>query len=224
MTGVQTCALPIYYDIYNQTYEFSGKDIEKEKHDLLSELSYEFAKYDLAQFFIESFSEYILVPVAITNNSTIMDNDITIKIRIDNYSAIILNPDEYPKSDCSQALAEFICSNKLIEIFFSLPTDSTVGKENVMLIEPVRFSGWDNYKYTSEDFYRSLVNNIATAKFSHDNQSIYEFKIKLLRPNETKWLNKIIVVIPLKAELQISYQILSNQSDGTLSGIVKILC
>ena len=211
------------HDILKRTFELNGEDIEKKKHYLLWELSSEFIKYDLAQLFSGTFSEYILIPVEITNISAVTDDDITVQIRIDNSSATILNPNQYARTNCSQALADCICSNKLIDIFFALPTDSTISKENEMFFEPVRRSMWGDYKYTSEDFQTSLERHFATATSTQDNQSIYEFQIKSLRPNETKWLNRIIVVKPLRSEFNIAYQMLSNKSDGTLSGIIKIL-
>ena len=206
------------------SYELVGKQIEKDKYNLLWDLSYEFTKYDIAQFFCETFSEYILIPIAILNNSPPADNDITIQVFIDSNTAEILSPDEYPKNDCSQALANIICRDKLIDQFLSLPKDSKISIEDEIYREPLRkfniFEG--EYEYTSEDFYDILARYVATAEYEQGNNSVCKFNIRSLRPNEVKWIGKLIIVKPLQSEIPITYRILSNHSDGTISGILKV--
>lgn len=216
--------LTLKYNLWDRNCDIIGENIEKEKYELINKLSFEFTKYEVAQLFSETFSAYILLPLTIINSNSVMDKNITVKIFIDNDSAITFNTNEYPNNDYSHAFADYICSKKLIDIFFDLPISSHISKEDEIFFEPISFpnplSG--DYKFTSEDFYISLAKNIANATIIQEKQKVYEFTIDSLRPNEIKWLSRIIILKPLKKDIQISYQVLSNQSDGTLSGTLCI--
>lgn len=52
--------------------------------------------------------------------------------------------------------------------------------------------------------------------------STYEFYIRSLQPNEKVWIGPALLLKPMKDEIEITYILRSDKTDGTISGQLLI--
>ena len=53
-------------------------------------------------------------------------------------------------------------------------------------------------------------------------QCTYEFYIRSLQPNEKVWIGPALLLKPMKDEIEITYILRSDKTDGTISGQLLI--
>lgn len=81
-----------------------------------------------------------------------------------------------------------------------------------------RINLWDlQTSYDEMDCKDDLAEYIATPSSNH----VVEFKINSLQANETKWLDKVILIKIHKGKIKISYSIKSDNTDGSVSGTIE---
>ena len=61
--------------------------------------------------------------------------------------------------------------------------------------------------------YRNILENA---------DSTYEFYIRSLQPNEKVWIGPALLLKPMKDEIEITYILRSDKTDGTISGQLLI--
>ncbi len=75
-----------------QGSNFDGTDDEIKKHDDFVKLQYNFLQLDLLERYLETFNDLVLIPLAITNDSNLNDDDLSIIVKIDISTAEIIIP------------------------------------------------------------------------------------------------------------------------------------
>ena len=68
-----------------------------------------------------------------------------------------------------------------------------------------------------DDFIEVLSDYIA----SPSSNNILQFSIESLQANEMKWLSKVVLIKINSGNVKIKYSIKSDNTDGSVSGIVK---
>lgn len=165
--------------------------------------------------------------MAITNDSSINDKNISVLIKIDTNTAEIIVPGSNLINDKISGLESLIYENNYIEKLFTMPeTDKIQYDSNLSFdaIEEIRRMQktdiWGQIHYDSEDYEIELQKYIAQPT-EYDN-TVFEYSINNLRPKETKWLGASIFVKPLSSTVKLSYLIKSSNSNGELDGEIII--
>jgi hypothetical protein len=210
-----------------QGSSLKGTENEKSKYEKFITLQYNFSKLDLLEHFVDAFSDLILIPLAITNDSSINDKNISVLIKIDTNTAEIIVPGSNLINDKISGLESLIYENNYIEKLFTMPeTDKIQYDSNLSFdaIEEIRRMQktdiWGQIHYDSEDYEIELQKYIAQPT-EYDN-TVFEYSINNLRPKETKWLGASIFVKPLSSTVKLSYLIKSSNSNGELDGEIII--
>lgn len=62
------------------------------------------------------------------------------------------------------------------------------------------------------------------AEISHEDGDYYiiEFELKEIRTSEIKFLDWLVLLYPVENDLELNYRIISDYSDGSNKGILKI--
>lgn len=210
-----------------QGSSLKGTENEKSKYEKFITLQYNFSKLDLLEHFVDAFSDLILIPLAITNDSSINDKNISVLIKIDTNTAEIIVPGSNLINDKISGLESLIYENNYIEKLFTMPeTDKIQYDSNLSFdaIEEIRRMQKTDIRgqihYDSEDYEIELQKYIAQPT-EYDN-TVFEYSINNLRPKETKWLGASIFVKPLSSTVKLSYLIKSSNSNGELDGEIII--
>jgi hypothetical protein len=74
-------------------------------------------------------------------------------------------------------------------------------------------------KYDEKDYEREIQKYIASPNESSLSEVSYD--IRSLRPKETNWLGSALLLKPIKDTIKISYSIISQKSNGELSGTLE---
>jgi hypothetical protein len=209
----------------NISYEYYGSIIEEQKHDMIIDLQCKIAVYKILIDFINNISTCCILPIAIHNISDSPDKNITVKLFIDKSSVRLFQGSQYPKDNFTHYMAKPFCEeNGIISNIFGFKADSNIAVEpkNQNCNKTTNLNG--TYDYTSKDFYTELDTYIAQNTYEDKKFYIVELKLENdLRPKELKFLNKIILIQSLKSDLEIKYKILSNNTDGSNEGILKLI-
>lgn len=148
------------------------------------------------------------------------DENITIKLFIDK-SVEIFCGNDYPNDDYTPIYSEIIDEeDNFIENIFNFNSDSIVKSEN----QKRNFNHFitDQSKSSIDKFYNELDMYIAKPQYEHENYNVIEFEVKGIRPSETIFLNKLVLLHSLNKDLEIKYTIISDKSDGSIEGVLKI--
>lgn len=215
------------YPEYLGGIKLIGTEQEKEKYNLLMELFDALEQIEVRDKYRKTFSGFVLFPLAIHNCSAITDRAIRVVLRIVVGKPVI--PDK--NLICEELRGqESILYNRfddeelsIMEELLSVKEDGTIHFDdrynpesgyNIPVINPPivygsrKRLGSDPYEYEKD-----MKNLIA----SPAGEGYYEFNISSLRPNETKWLDPLILLKPVDNEIRIKYSITSEKSSGTVS-------
>ena len=209
---------------------FEGTEDEKRKHDKFITLQYKFLILHLFEQYVNTFNDLILIPLVITNDSTINDKDISVLIKIDTNTAEIIVPSSTLFNDEISGLEGIVYENNFIEQLFTLPENDKIQYDSDLSFDAMeqirrmqKTNIWGQTQYDSQDYEIELQKYIAKP-IEYDN-SVFEYEIRNLRPKETKWLGASILVKPLSNSIKLSYSIKSPNSNGELAGdiVVEVL-
>lgn len=201
-------------------YKYYGTKTEKEKNELLTDFKYRLLQYEMILMFIEKIKKCCTLPIVIKNVGNVQDENITIKLFIDK-SVEIFCGDDYPNDDYTPIYSEIIDEeDNFIENIFNFNSDSIVKSEN----QKRNFNHFitDQSKSSIDKFYNELDMYIAKPQYEHENYNVIEFEVKGIRPSETIFLNKLVLLHSLNKDLEIKYTIISDKSDGSIEGVLKI--
>ena len=211
--------------------EYIGTESEKTKYDDLNVLSAGFYRVYLLESFAKTFTNMLLFPLAVCNNSTVADEDITVAVSVDSTTADIVIPskkllfEELCGDEEYTGLEGFVYDEGFIKLLM-MPENGDITYDTDISFSPkdidkeLRKQAKDifgNYTYKSdaEDYEDEIKKFVATPMERKNNTILFE--IKSLRANEKKWLGPIILVIPKAKTVRFSYTIKSKKSNGTIS-------
>ena len=213
------------------TSTITGLDEEKEKYNKLQELSYNLLLLEVRSNYLKSFEGMCFIPIAIQNISALQDENIRVVIGVD--AGEIIEPDEHLIWEEYEGIQSQICRDDeddedvgVICELFNLKEDGIIHVEDIPY-DPSRYipktpiltsHGFSQPDKTEEDYKMELEEFIASTQ----ERGSYEFYIKSLRPNESKWLPFGLLIKPADNTVAISYQIHSTHSTGDLRGSLNL--
>ncbi|HCT64760.1 MAG TPA: hypothetical protein DIC60_05780 [Lachnospiraceae bacterium] len=213
----------------NNSTKYIGTECEKQKNDLICELESSLLELELLKMYIKTFDNCFYVPLAIHNISSVLDEDISIYITVDETSSDIVSPSGQLISDDIKGLEGIIYDTGFIKQLFLMLENSDIHyseditysiEETLCQTQIFNFNIYGNSgpKYSIEDYSRELSKYIAKPIVENGNE--FEFTIKSLKANEKSWLGPVILLKPKKDIINLNYAIKSNRSDGTINGVL----
>lgn len=208
---------------------YRGPDGAEEKYYQINECFGLFGKISLLEAYMETYSDFVAVPLAIWNTTTVTDDDISISICVDSESAEVIEPNETMINPEISEIAGLVYEQHYIEKLFDFPENADIRKEYELQMPNTaeiraQFArmnsnpllGYSEPTYDIDDYVEEIRKYIAEPINQGGNE--YDFYVKKLRPNEKVWLGKYIILRPKKDEIKLSYKITSGSTDGNLSG------
>ena len=177
----------------------------------------------------------LLFPLAIHNNSSISDEDITISVRVDTSAADIIIPskklllDELCGDEEYTGLEGFVYDEGYVKLLM-MPENSEITYDTDISFDPsdahkdlMRNAKdiFGNYTYTpdADDYEDEIKKYIATP--TGDKKDTFVFEVDSLRANEKKWVGPLIALKPKEDEIILTYSIKSQNSDGCIASTLK---
>lgn len=215
--------------------ELEGTDDEKDKYDKYIALGSLLANLDMWEMYLETFSDYVLIPLAITNESSVADSEIKIYVEVNPDTAEAVFPSAEILSPKLKGIEGWVYEEDLIKNTLLMPEDTNISYDSDLSfslhdahyeLEASLRGGLNGAPlYNDEDYARELSKFVASPLI--DNQNLYSFEINALFAKETKWIGPLIMVKPKADKVELTYVIKSKSSDGSLSGklayIVEII-
>lgn len=201
---------------------YKGTDVEVQKHEdyvLLKRLLTEIVILDM---FSEPFKDMLLVPLAIKNISQYLDRNINLVLTVEGDDFEIISPSKELLNTELKGNAGYVCEFGFAVELFSLKETHEIKYEDAegydYLNESSYLNLWDSGTVRDTDDCLDVLNDyIATPSSSN----VLEFKINSLQANETKWLEKIVLIKIKHGNIKINYSIKSDNTDGSLSGVIE---
>lgn len=209
-----------------------GTTEEKEKYHKISKLEYYLHKISLLDMYAETFSQLYLFPLAIQNISTIADENISITIQVNSETAEIILPSANLINPELQGIEGLIYEEQLIKKALLMPDTADIQYDSDISYSPndiaanikkVGIPSWYNTtpNYDAHDYAREITKYIATPLKNSNNA--FEFYIRSLRPKEISWLGASILLRAKTNEIELTYTIKSQHSNGELCGNLRYI-
>lgn len=217
------------FNPFGPTYDLIGTDEEINKYNAICELGYMITELEVWEYYLDTFEGLIFLPLAVINNSTVADEDITVSIKIDREKAEIILPTRDLINTEIDGLQSNIYEMDIMKKYLMMDqtsdiqydTDISYSVEDIML-EQKRLGSSAGINGTplfdEKDYERELKKYIATPMEGAISE--YIFKIKSLYALEKKWLGGAILLKPIADSFEITYSVKSHNSDGNLSGVL----
>lgn len=203
-----------------------GTDQEKEKYSLLIDLEGKLADIGIRNMFLQTFDGIFIIPLAIKNISTKSDERITVNVKV--IQGHPINPTKDLFNQEFIGLEGCVYDRHLVKELLQLPENGEITydksyskepiepyipKNNLQMIDPFGYasesdSNADDYEQDLQDYVQ---------EFSTGTHEEYCFSIGALRPNETVWLDKVMLIQPSEGQITFEYSIKSNNSTGKIS-------
>ena len=213
----------------SSSYELLGEPEEKDKYNKLMSLEYRLHQIKMHDWYITTFDGYLLIPLAIVNESTIPDEDIDIFISLDETKAQVVLPSKTLINPEMLGLEGLLYDDGIIKSLLMMPETSDVSYDTDISYNladslaqsqaavRAQFGGNGIPNYTADDYERELSKYIATPMANNE----FTFSIGSLRAKERKWIGPALLLKPLAESFEIKYTIKSKKSDGSLNGTIS---
>lgn len=224
---LEKSTVPIIGDTY------CGTDVEKGKHAKYLCFEVFLTKLELLDLYVASFDAMLLLPLAISNTSTVSDDNISVFLEVISDTADVIRPTKDVFNQEIRGCEGLVYEDGIIETLFHMQTTSDIGydfdisydeaeERNCREIATVRaLHAFPNAVPPPDetDYESELGKYIADPLETSDH--LFEFAIDTLRPNETKWLGPAILVYPKQDTISISFSIKSSRSKGDFRGVLE---
>lgn len=204
-------------------YDQHGTDKEIQKYEDYLLLKRILTEIKILELFSKSFENMFILQLAIKNTSKHLDRNINIQVTIDGDDFELISPTKELINNELMKNAGFICEFGFIANAFSMPeTPEIKFDENIDVLDyfndDSNINFWDiKTNHDIEDCVNLLCEYIATPTTSN----IVEFKISSLQANQTKWLNKSILIKTNNKNIKLKYSIKSDNTDGSISDNIE---
>lgn len=211
-------------------YSLEGTDLEKEKFELLQQLESIFCKIELRELYLHTYDGLVIVPLAITNCSQKNDKRIAVSIKV--LEGTPVNPTSSLIIPELEGVEGIIYEYHLAKEILHLPENNKIKMGSSLMqsvIEPYipkiqppvlnAFGYVSTPEYDADDYEEELEEFIQETNEGSTNE--YSFTIGELRPKETVWLDKVILIRPANGKTIIEYTIKSTNTTGDLNGTLS---
>lgn len=195
-----------------------GSDDEKEKYNLICDLKHLLLILELREMFRSLFDDVIIVPLAINNVSTKLDERLSISIKVIKGTPVIPTLDFFDSE--YKGLEGQVYDEHLAKELLTLPDNSEIQHDYSVpqsihpytpKLESLFTPASDEDDYEGE--LQELVQDV-----DEGTEREYSFTIGSLRPNETLWLDKVLLIKPVDGRIIIEYSLKSNNTTGHIAG------
>ena len=210
---------------FSWIYIDEGTKEEKEKHEKYLELNALLAKIDSWISYIATFDEYMLIPLAVSNESSVSDKEIKVYVEVDSNTADVVEPTAdiiHPKL---KGLEGYVYEEDYVELTLKMEESTKISygyditssmwdlqNDAIVKLNGAGING--NPRYSEEDYEKELKKYIASP--IGGNPHSFEFTVGKLHAREKKWIGPMLLLKPIGNQVKISYSIKSVNSDGTL--------
>ena len=215
--------------IVGQSEELIGTDEEQAKYYDIIELEYLLHHIQMLECYLETFSGLYLFPLAIRNISIIPDKDITVNLKVDMENAEIVIPGATLINSDMSGLQGLVYEDDNLKKLLMMQNNADIqyGTDISYDIRDIQaqvrhinvFGQQHTPRYNEKDYEREIQKYIASPNEGSTSEVAYN--IQSLRPKETNWLGAAILLKPMKDTVLISYSIISQRSNGELSGTLE---
>lgn len=203
-----------------------GSDAEKEKYNLICDLKHLLMIIELREMFKSMFDEVLIVPLAIKNLSTKLDERISISLEVIQGTPILPTSDFFAPD--YKGLEGFVYDEHLAKELLCLPENSDIQHDcsvpqDIMPYRPSfeiptldAFGRMSTPASNEDDYEEELQEFIQDVDEGTERE--YSFAIGALRPNETLWLDKVLLIKPVDGKIILEYSLKSNNTTGHIAG------
>lgn len=205
-----------------------GSDEEKEKYTLICNLNDLLLTLELREMFKNLFNGVVIIPLAIKNSSTKSDERISITIKIVEGNPV--SPTAHFFNSDYIGMEGYVYDEHLVEELLMLPENITIKHDSSLpqyptpyISETPRFDAFGNMftpASDQEDYEQELQEYVQDVDEGTNDE--YSFLIGALRPNETVWLDKVMLIKPVDGKIIIDYSVKSNNTTGYIEGRLSL--
>lgn len=221
----QTSAIPNPITGSSEPYR-EGTDEEKEKDKAIHLLLETLSNMQLLDFYLQTFDDILLFPLAIENNSSEKDEDIEISVTIEGNCKIVVPSVNFINPQIREQAID-VYTNGFPKHLLVFQNDSEIKYEDDSYLnynpdEPFYGSVIPNLNLGvgEEEYGKAMEYYIATPEKNNG----YQFAIDSLRSSEKKWVGKIIALrkpTDEEAHVKMTYGLLSNNTSGDVEGEIE---
>ena len=207
--------------------QFYGKDEEKERYNKIKELYWNIIEYNEYKEFFGSIDEKYYVTLVVSNKGTTFDEDIDIKLIVDN--EVVVLPEDIMRPGINiiedilkMNFIEYVYTLESNDIIFAYP-DYPIVIPNYRNDIPSPFgkSAQEEYEEQKKQF-EDDVNRIFCYKyFKKDKCDIISFHVNYLKHNTTVAFPSLLVFKDIPKEIK--YVISSKHSSDVIRGEIKVI-
>lgn len=214
--------LQIRHHPLNGGCEYRGRDSEIEKYEKYMSLKRKLSELHVLNLFSAQFANLNFIPLAIKNVANVPDKNLRIFIEIINNNCETIVPSEDLLGSELIKTGGYICNYGLISKMFAVDGGYLVSFDDDEVPDyeddNPYINIWDcSPSRDSEECVEELCEYLATPVA----KGVYEFSLSSLRPNEIKWLGKWILVRNGNENIRLKYNVTSEVTDGTVSGVIE---
>ncbi|WP_108775276.1 hypothetical protein [Lactimicrobium massiliense] len=211
--------IPAFID--DPAARINGSEEEKQKYSWIEDLETDLVDLSLIDKMLKVMDNYLYIPFAIKNDSSIADDNISIEVSVDAKTATTVNPEEILGSSDLHGFGGYLHDQDVVENVFKLPENQEIAEKKYPISDIVfprihnnTFSIFERNS-SDEDFIADLVDFVEKPDGNR-----YQFELKSLRPSETVWIGRGILVRPITDIISFHYTIYSEKLGQRLSGDV----
>lgn len=208
------------------SFALIGSEEEKEKYNSICDLKHLLLILELREMFKSLFDNVIIIPLAIKNTSTMLDERLSIAIKVIQGIPVLptshfFNPEYsgleghvYDEHLVTELLT--LPENSEIQHDCSVPQDVTQYTPNLEIPSLDALGHFSTPASDEDDYAEELQEFIQDVDENTDKE--FSFTIGALRPNETLWLDKVLLIKPIDGKIILEYSLKSNNTTGHISG------
>ncbi len=213
-------------DPFGSYYKCSGEEKEKEKNKLLNDLGHKLTIFETIKDFSEILKQVKVLPICIKNISEYTDNNITITIKSHTEDYEILDFDKYCSGDDREMMdfyADLLIEEEILEEILKIQEDGTVVKEDIV-VEPLdlSFIRPDPFGRRARHDFGSLKILMTSYYAEESVKGFVRYEFKNLRPEEAKWLNPYLMILPKSNNFNLEYFVISDNLGKRLEGKIGV--
>ena len=206
---------------------YEGSEEEKQRYKCIKELYWDIEEYNEYKEFFTSIDEKFYINLVVTNMGNTFDEDIDIKLIVNNGTAVlpeeIITPGINIIEDILKMnVIEFAYKPKSSDIIFSYPDyPKIIPNYRYDIPSPFGKSVHEEYDEQKEQF-EDDINRVFCYKFyKKDDCDIISFHINYLKHNTTVAFPSVLVFSDIPKEIK--YEITSKRSPDIIKGEIRII-
>ena len=203
-----------------------GSEEEREKYNLICNLKHLLMILELREMFSSLFDDVLIIPLAINNVSTKLDERLSISIKV--IQGTPVSPTSALFDPTYKGLEGYVYDEHLAKELLTLPENSEIQHDYSVPQDITPYT--PSFKIPTLDSFGRLSTPASDAKdYENELQEFvqdvdegtereFSFTIGSLRPNETLWLDKVLLIKPVDGKIILEYSLKSNNTTGHIAG------